>query len=254
MSADGDKPYATQIAGDSVEDVAARFKRELKERAGKIKSVRNDVYSVKYWQLALNFVLGGGAVAALIVSMVRVGTASVVCVVLGIALAAAVIIYNIALRARTPMSFLQYTRVEKGKRYCFWILSKNRSVFWDGENVVEVDRMEIFRPDEPYFMQYRFDFFADMSATRHCVKGEKDVYKGTFEHDGKSLKCKIVFKNGVPIVGTVGGARIKYFDVNNDRERFVVPSELRRAVKECGVSFPKLAGIFVRDDRDATKQ
>ena len=64
-----------------------------------------------------------------------------------------------------------------------------------------------------------------------------------------------MFKDGAPLYGSVGGGRIKYFDVNDTKNKFVVPAELKRAVKGFGVEFPKIQGLYVRDDvKDYTKQ
>lgn len=60
------------------DDMRARFSQTLRDRAQKITSVRNDVFTTKAWQLALNFLLGGAAVAMLIISMVADGTLATV--------------------------------------------------------------------------------------------------------------------------------------------------------------------------------
>ncbi|MDE7463543.1 MAG: hypothetical protein K2M48_00810, partial [Clostridiales bacterium] len=86
-------------------------------------------------------------------------------------------------------------------------------------------------------------------------KADKEIFKGVFECNGKKYKSKIVFKNGAPYVGTVGGARIKYFDVNDTKEKFVVPEGLRKSAEAFEVPFPKLAGVHILDDHiNAKKQ
>ena len=91
------------------------FSRVLKARAEQIKSVRNDVYTTRWWQMFINFITGVGAIALLICGMVLSGTASVVCTIVGIALVIFVVVYNYALRAVATMSFLQYTYVDTDK-------------------------------------------------------------------------------------------------------------------------------------------
>lgn len=232
-----------------------RFSRMLAEYADGIKNVRNDVYTTKWWQLTLNFVLGLGAFALLLVSMVTDGVAATVGAILGVVLVIVVIVFNMGLRAFIPSSFLQYTCYDKGVRYCFHVLSKTRTSFSDGTNFIEVDRGEAVRLAETSYNQYRFDFFRDMSVDVRIVEDERETFKGTVEHKGKQYKSRIVFKNGTPLYGSVGGARIKYFDVNVTKEKFVVPAVLKRAVKNFGVNFPKLPGLYIRDDiKDATKQ
>lgn len=239
---------------DESDSVRARFHRTLVERAQRITSVRNDVYTTKYSQLAINFILGVGSLSTLIASMIVNGTTVTVCLtVVGLVLLLAVVVYNFLLRASAPTSFLQYTCIEK-ERYCFQILSKNRSVFSDGENTVEVDNIQFGLLESPCFTQYRFDFFADMDAYMRKAKDDKEIYYGTLLHDDKRIKCKIIFKNGVPIVGSVGGARVKYFDVNDTGEKFVVPVALKQAAKQLDVPFPKLPGVLLKDARDITKQ
>lgn len=237
------------------ESARERFSRMLAEYADGIKSVRNDVFTTKWWQLALNFALGMGAVALLIVSMVVDGTMATVGAILGVVLVIVVIVFNMGMRAFIPSSFLQYTCFDKDVRYCFRVLSKTRTSFSDGTNFIEVDRGEAVRLAESSYGQYRFDFFKDMKADMRIVEDERETFKGTFEHNGKTYKSRVVFKNGIPLYGSVGGARIKYFDVNVTKDKFVVPAVLKRAVKDLGINFPKLPGLYVRDDvKDPTKQ
>lgn len=232
-----------------------RFHETLVQKAKAIRCVRNDVYTVRYWQLALNFVLGGGAVAFMVMSMVFKAPASTAYLVAAIGLVVVVVVYNMLLRSRVQMSFLQYTAVDGGKRYCYRILGKERSLFTDGESVIEVDHGRYLTADGLEYPQYRYDFFADMDASVRIGKADREIYKGTFDCNGKTYKCKIVFKNGVPFYGSVGGSRIKYFDVNDTKEKFVVPQELIDAVKAAGVSVPKLTGVAVKAGQfNATKQ
>lgn len=231
-----------------------RFHEALVEKASAVKCVRNDVFTVKYWQLALNFVLGGGAVALMILSMVFDGAVSMICLAVAAGLAVIVAVYNLLMRARVQMSFLQYTARDGDRRYCYRILNKNRSLFTDGENVIEFDRGRFLIDDGLEYPQYRFDFFADMDATVRIGKPDREIYKGTLDCGGKTLRCKIVFKNGAPFYGTVGGARIKYFDVNDTKEKFVVPQELIDAIKAANVAVPKLAGVTVKAAVNAVKQ
>ena len=75
--------------------------------------MRNDVFTTKAWQLALNFLLGGAAVAMLIISMVADGTLATVGAIVGVVLIIIVVVYNYALRVMFPMSFLQYSYIDK---------------------------------------------------------------------------------------------------------------------------------------------
>lgn len=239
------------------ESVKERFTRTLNEYAQRITSVRNDVYTTKWWQFLINFVLGGGALGALIASMFTKGTAMAVCAISGIALVVALIIFNYVIHSVTPTSFLQYTYLErsKGRRLKFLILSKKRAAYYDGEHTIESNRDMAAMMDEPMLEQYRFDFFADMDPTERISDGNKEEYRGILTHDGKQYKCRIVFASGVPLYGSVGGARIKYFDVNNTKEKFVVPVTLKRAAKALKVEFPKTPGLYIKDDiKDYTKQ
>ena len=232
-----------------------RFSRMLMEYADGIKSVRNDVFTTQWWQLALNFFFGLSAVALLVVSMAMSGTVATVGAILGVVLVIILIVYNLAMRAFIPTSFLQYTCFDKGNRYCLQVLSKTRTSFSDGKNFIEVDRGEAVRLAEVSYGQFRFDFFRDMSVDMRIVTDERETFKGTFEHNGKIYKSRIVFKNGTPLFGSVGGARIKYFDVNNTKDKFVVPADIKRAAKQLNVDFPKLPGLYIRDDiKDARKQ
>lgn len=232
----------------AAETTRERFHRTLAEKAGAIKCVRNDVYTAKYWQLALNFVLGVGAIVLLVLSMTLKAPTSTACLISALVAVVVVAVFNLAIRAIAPMSFLQYTVIEKDRRYCFQILGKRRSLFWNGDTAVEFDRLEYVKRDNVALPQYRFDFFKDMDVNVRIGKADREIYKGIFECDGKSYRAKIVFKNGAPYVGTVNGARIKYFDVNDAKEKFLVPEGLKKAAEAFDVEFPKLAGVRVLDD------
>ncbi|MDE7164667.1 MAG: hypothetical protein K2O04_04505 [Clostridiales bacterium] len=239
------------------ESAKERFTRTLKSYAQSINSARNDVYTTKWWQFVLNFLLGGGALALLIASMFTKGTAMAVCSILGIVLVIALIVFNYVLRSITPSSFLQYTYLERDKnnRYRYMILSKKRAVFDDGTNTIECNRDAAAMLEEPMFTQYRFDFFAYMQPKERITDGKKEEFRGVLTENGKQYKCRIVFSGGVPLYGSVGGARIKYFDVNNTKEKFVVPVNLKRAAKALKVDFPKIPGLYIKDDvKDYTKQ
>lgn len=244
----------TQATEESAKE---RFTRTLNEYAKKITSARNDVYTTKWWQFVINFMLGGGALALLVVSMFTKGTTMAICAGGGILLAIGLIVFNYVLHSVTPTSFLQYTYLDKGrnKAFRFMVLSKKRAAFYDGTHTIECNRDDAAMMDEPLYTQYRFDFFADMEPTERIFDGTKEEFRGVLTEGGKSYKCKIVFFNGIPRYGSVGGVRIKYFDVNNTKEKFVVPVTLKRAAKVLNVEFPKIPGLYVKDDvKDYTKQ
>lgn len=239
------------------ESAKERFTRTLNEYAQKIKSVRNDVYTTKWWQFVINFILGGGALALLVASMFTKGTTMAICAIGGIALAIGLIVFNYVLHSITPTSFLQYTYLDgnRDKTFRFMVLSKKRAAFYDGTHTIESNRDMAAMMDEPLFTQYRFDFFADMEPTERIFDGKKEEFKGVLTEGDKRYKCRIVFANGLPLYGSVGGARIKYFDVNNTKEKFVVPVALKSAAKALKVEFPKIPGLYVKDDvKDYTKQ
>ncbi len=230
-----------------------RFHNTLVERANGITSVRNDIYTVKYWQFILNGVLGVAALAFLIAGMVKANSPYTVwLVVLGIVFGVALVVFNLTLKAKSPVSYLQYTVIQKDKRYCFQVMPKEHAVFSDGENVIETSRSGDVRRDDIYNPFCRFDFFTELDVDMRIDKADTETFVGTVNIDGKSVKSKIVFKNGVLFRGVVGGVRIKYFDVDNTREKFVIPSALRDAVTKSGVQFPKLNGLYVRDPRVAS--
>ena len=234
-----------------------RFSASLKDYAARITSARNDVYTTKWWQFVINFFLGGGALGLLIASMLTHGATMAVCSILGVVLVVTLFVFNYVMRSITPSSFLQYTYLdrEKGRRLRYLILSKKRAVFCDGTNAIECNADSAALLEQPPFELYRFDFFADMDPTERITDDAREKYKGVIDHDGKKYKCSIVFIDGVPRYGSVGGARIKYFDVNNTKEKFVVPVNLKRAAKLLKVDFPKTPGLYIKDDvKDYTKQ
>lgn len=227
--------------------VRERLRAELEEKARGISCACNEIFTVKYWQLALNFALGLGAAILLIVSLVSDDkTVVAACAIVSVALVIALVVYNMAVLRIKPMSVRQYTAIVKGRRYCFQLLTKTRSLYFDGERSVEIGGGETALSDGVYFPQFAFDFFAEMSVDVRIGKADREIYKGRLTVDGKPIKCRIVFKNGVPYYGAVGGARIKYFDVNDTHEKFVVPSALKKAAEEKGLTLVKLAGVLYR--------
>ncbi len=227
------------------ESTRERFHRTLVGRAASIKCVRNDVYMLKVWQLVLNFVLGAATIALLVVSMIYDGGVGTGCLIGGLALLAVTVVYNVVLRVKSPMSFLQYTAIVDGKRHCYQIVGKKRSAYSDGARSVEVSDVSYAGDTGLCYPQYPFDFFADMDANVRIAKGEKETFKGTVDIDGDTKNCSITFKSGVAAYGNIGGVRIKYFDVNDTTEKFVVPRILRDAAKNCGFDLPKLGGVEI---------
>ncbi len=236
------------MEGGVTETARERFSRTLKERADKITCVRNDIYTVKYYRLIINFVLGMSAVALLIVSMIADGkTVRPVCLICGIALVAVTVVYFLIMRAEAPMSYLQYTVVDGDSVYTFHVVKRDRAAFCDGENTVTLER-GVIRDDLPLRLpQLRFDFFADMNVDLRIGKPDKEIFKGTLEENGKRYKCKIVFKSGMPTLGVVGGMRVRYFDINDKKEKFAVPGALRAAVEKMNVRWPKLNTVVAVD-------
>lgn len=246
--------------GENERNVGARerFKNTLRERAAGISCVRNDIYTTKAWHLVVYFVLGVGALVLLVLSMVFPDgtTECTACLIVGVLAAVAVFAFRFILRALVPTSFLQYTAVVADKTYVFRVMSKTRSLFSDGTNVVDVDRNEIATPPALELGWFRYDFFALMEPDERICVGNKETYKGSAFVGKRKVKCKITFVDNVPTLGIVDGARIKYFDVNNTKEKFVVPVALKSAARSKGISLPKLAGIYYREGekRDVTNQ
>lgn len=250
----------TQITEQSeppIESAKDRFIRTLKKSAEGITCVRNEVFTSKWWQIVVDIILGGGALGCLIASMIVSGTAMTVTSVAGIALVIAVILFNYILKSIKPTSFLQYTYIDKkgNRRLSFQVLSKTRATFNDGTHTVEYNRGVAAMLDEPVFPQMKFDFFAEMDPTERIGRAESEMYKGTVSIGEKTYKCKIVLNGGRPVYGAVGGCRIKYLDINNTKNKFVLPYELKEATKALGLPFPNIPGIYVRDNiKDLTKQ
>lgn len=227
---------------------SAEWQSVLKDRASKITSVRNDIFTLNKLQLAFNVLLGLCAAAGLIVSMFIDGTARVVVTLVSIVLIIVFAVYNFAIRTVAPMNVLQFTCVDGEKIYTFQILSQKRSAFSDGKNHIETERGDVKRLPSLYFPHCKYDFFADMTATARGIENGLDVFDGVLAVKNKKYKCRIAFDGEIPVFGRIGGVRIKYFNVNNPKEKFIVPTELKRAVKSLDVAFPKLNGLHVRDD------
>lgn len=229
------------------DDMQERYSERLNAIAQSVKCVRNDIYTIKIWQMAINFALGLSAIVFLVLSLVGGNSIKLGFFFPGLVLVVAVVVYNIVLRFVAPMSFLQYTAITADKRYCFQIMSKNWSIFSDGENICEVDRAMFKQPESLRFPQYRFDFFTDMQNITRTSSADKEVFSGFMTVDGKRIKCKIVLKDGVLYNAAVNGTRIKYFDVNDSKQKFVVPSSLKESAKAFGIPWPKLQGIHIQE-------
>lgn len=211
-----------------------------------MRSARNDIYTTKTWQLALSFLLGAGSLTFLIISLVTENAALTASgITVGIALAVALVAFNLVLRASGPLSYLQYTAEKDGVTYRIQILSKDKAVFSDGENVIVSEGRTFYGGGELRLPHVAADFYKYMSADMRIAKAESETFVGTIDRDGKKTKCKITFKNGLPKVGSVGGIRIKYFDVNDAKQKFVVPKRLKEAVEACGIKFPKIGGAII---------
>lgn len=240
------------------ESAKARFTRALEECADGIVSVRNEIYTTKRWQLAVDVILGAGGIALLILSMIKnKGTVGIVTAVCGVAAVVALILFNYISHSIMPSGILQYTYIDKakGRRSCYQILSKTRAVFDDGEHIIENNRDAATLRTSPVCPQLSYDFFARMDPTVRIAEGDRETYKGTLSVGEKTYKCSITIKSGRPLYGVVGGCRTRYFDVNNTKEKFVVPFTLKEAARILGIPFPKTPGLYVKDEvKDLTKQ
>ena len=223
-----------------------RFQAELKARAERIKYVNNEVFTLKIWQLVLYFAVGLIACALMVVGMIFDGGIRLGTTLGAIAIIIVMFVAFMVMRAGKPMSFLQYTAIENGNRYTFRVIGKARAMFSDGAVVVESDRQVYRKYDELPNSEFKYDFFADMTVDMRIGKAETETFVGTLKVGDKTVKCKIMFKNGAPFRGVIGGARIKYFDVNSTKEKFVVPQDLRNAAKEFDVAWPKLGGLVIK--------
>lgn len=177
------------------------------------------------------------------------GAAAKVCAAVGVAGAVIVAVYNFARRAVVPSSIMQYTYLsDDGKRYTLRVLSKKRSGFYDGKYNLEVERGEGLFLEKMPCERFVFDFFANMDIAVRIVKDGREIFKGRTTVGGKTYPCKIAFDGDRPLYGTVGGGRIKYFDINDTSHKFLIPTELKTAAKSANIFFPKIPGVHVKDD------
>lgn len=255
MAEENDKN--TPDAANNTEPVKDRFKRTLRECYDGITSVRTEVYTTVWWQLVVNFTVGAGALAMLILSMVlKARAVEIGCAIGGIAAIIVLVLFNYVQHSIVPASFLQYTYIdrEKGRRFTYQILSKTRAVFCDGEHVIETNRSSAAKLDALPFEQYSYDYFVKMDPLERIGEADRETYKGVLDFGGRRYKCSVVIKGGRPLYGYVGGCRIKFFDINNTKEKFVVPYTLKLAATQLKIQFPKIPGLFIRDMKDLTKQ
>ncbi len=225
-------------------DINDRYIETLIARAEKIASVQNEVYTVGLSRVAVNCIMGIAAIALLVASMVAEGTASVVCLSIGLVLTAASVVFYMIMRSRAPMSYLQLTAKTKTGLYVFQT-PKGRAVFSDGTHTVETDGISARLADGIICPECSYDFFTRMRDVKRVGKTNKEIFSGVIDIGDVPTKCRIVFKDGAPYYGKVGRKRIKYFDINTG-ERFVVPYALRDGARSLGVDWPaKVPGLEI---------
>lgn len=238
------------MKGRSVSEQAkARWHDTLVSIANSITSVHNDIYTTVWWQYFIDVVLGVGALGTLIASMIVHGTPGAICSGVGVAAAVALIVFNFVIKTVAPTSFMQYTYIDKGKEYCYQVIGQTRCCFSDGVNHIEVDGKAADSLPSRSFLKYKHDFFAYMDVEERIGEAETETYIGTFMCNGKRHKASIVIKGNIPVRGTVDGARMDYYCVNDTSTKFVVPTLLKQKVKETGVNFPKIPGLYVSDGK-----
>ena len=238
MSENTEKP---QDAAPEKQSTRDRLQKTLSDRAGTLKAVQTEVYTVSRVRFIINFILGLAAVALLIVTIVKTDEFNVMlpCLIAAIALVAVTLVmYFVTKFGSTPMSYLQYSVKTKDGEYVFQAIARDRSVFGDGTHVVEYNKVDAILRDEVYCPELSNDYFSKMTVNMRVGKAETETFYGTLEVDGKTKKCKIVFKNGVPDKGNVGARRIRYYSVNDRSEEFVLPAALKDAVKTLNVPWP----------------
>lgn len=221
--------------------VRERLKKTLSDRAAKLKTVQAEVYTLSRARLIFNFVCGLAAVVLLIVSLVNSSNTDLAtpCIIAALVLVAVtLVLYFMSKFGYTPSSYLQYSVKRGDGEIIFQSISRDRAVFCDGKHTVEYNKLDAVLRDGIFFPELKNDFFVDMRVNMRVGKTDTETFYGTVEVDGKTKKCKIVFRNGVLDKGNVGARRIKYYGFNDTCEDFVVPASLKDAAKTLDVTWP----------------
>ena len=221
--------------------VRERLQKTLTDRGAALKTVQAEVYTLSRARLIFNFVCGLAAVALLIVSVTNSSDTAVMlpCVIAALVLVAVTLVmYFAAKYGNTPMSYLQYSVKTKDGEYVFQAISRDRAVFFDGRHAVEYNKLDAILRDGAFFPELKNDFFVGMRVNMRVGKADTETFYGTVDVDGKTKKCKVIFKNGVLDKGSVGSRRIRYYAVNDTSEEFAVPAALKDAAKTLDVPWP----------------
>lgn len=240
------KPNAEQENSLNIAEDAANnsscYEEELKEIERGINLIHTDVYSLSMVVVIANLVLGLVTIALLILSFLPFIPSEVsrVLLIVGVVLAVVLLGLYIYIRSKGPSSFSHYcARSGDGKKkYRYINYSKRSKFFSDGNNAIESEGVYVRIHDNLPHEEYLHDFFLKLKNVNKREEGGFVEYSGTLDVRGKAVKGKLRLSGGVVIDGKVGGARLKFFDVNDADAKFYVSPALEEAVKAAKVTWP----------------
>lgn len=245
-TANAEQENSLNIADNEVNN-SSRYEEELKEIEHGINLIHTDVYALSMLIVAANLVLGFVTIVLLILSFLPFIPSEVsrVLLIVGVVLAVVLLGLYVYIRSKGPSSFSHYC-VRSGdgkKKYRYMNYSKRSKFFSDGGNVIESEGVYVRIHDNLPHEEYLHDFFLKL---KNVSKHEEDgfvEYSGTLDVRGKAVKGRLRLSGGVMIDGKVGGARLKFFDVNDINAKFYVSPALEEAVKAAKVTWPAVKTV-----------
>lgn len=225
------------------------LKKEVCDLFESVSCVRTHAYMLPFWTIIINFSMGIGAIVFLILSAINSLGAQLlrVSLIISIVLIAGVLVFTLILKVRGPSTINHYMYKKDGTMYTFGFINKYQQYFSDGVNNIESDRQFVRRHKKPMYFQYSINFIPLMEVYSKEEKPLKQdtltIYKGAMLYDDKRYKCRLRLKNGGLYLADVGGARLKFFDVNNEQEKYTVTEALREAVHAAKVDWPKIPSV-----------
>lgn len=241
------EPTDSREIGEISTNNSAVYEEELRQLDESVRLIHTDVYALNMTVVWVNLALGLCAIVLLILSFLPFipSAANQAILISVVVLAVALIACNIFIRSKGPASYTHYCArsVDGKKKYRFMNYNKRKKYFSNGENVVESDGVYVRLLDNLPHEEYLHDFFLKLRDVKKVVGEEFTEYSGIFDCKGKTLKAKLRLKNGVMYDANVNGARLKFFDINDEKEKYYVSPALEDAVKAAKVIWPTVKSV-----------
>ena len=206
--------------------------KDLKRAVENIGAVRTEFYLVKRWQAGCILGMAALMIVGLFLQFVTdnlVAHTVGYCLVLG----GAVVILGVylVLRLRGPMNYTTYFfRVRQGDEVRLQVIGRTKMFFEGHGKVIGYDRRSISRKESLYRDDVPWNWFEGVTFTDVKMTPRDRQFLG--EKGGR--RAMLSLKSGVIDYAEASGMRMRYFEVNNIKNKVERPADFYDAIMKLG--------------------